>query len=40
LDTGEYQSLLTMNQFDVLEHKINDENCGGATVWMAQYNPQ
>lgn len=40
LNTADYQSLLANNEFDLLEHKINDENCGGATVWMAQYNPQ
>lgn len=39
LNTAYYQSLLTANNFEVLEHKINDESCGGATVWMAQYNP-
>lgn len=39
LDTEEYQSLLESNQFEVLTHKINDPDCGGANVWMAQYKP-
>lgn len=40
LDTEQYQSLLESNQFEVLTHKINDPNCGGANVWMAQYKPR
>ena len=39
LDTAEYQTLLQANQFEVLRHKINDPDCGGANVWMAQYKP-
>jgi SAM-dependent methyltransferase len=39
LDTAEYQALLQSNQFEVLKHKINDPDCGGANVWVAQYKP-
>jgi len=39
LATAEYQALLQANQFEVLRHKINDPECGGANVWMAQYKP-
>jgi len=39
LDTEEYRSLLESNHFDVLGHIINDPDCGGANVWMAQYKP-
>ena len=39
LATDEYRSLLQSNQFEVLIHKINDPDCGGANVWMAQYKP-
>ncbi|QIL38848.1 class I SAM-dependent methyltransferase [Pedobacter sp. HDW13] len=40
LDTAEYHSLLRANQFVVLLHQVNDPDCGGANVWMAQYKPQ
>jgi 2-polyprenyl-3-methyl-5-hydroxy-6-metoxy-1,4-benzoquinol methylase len=40
LDTAEYQALLQSNQFEVLTHKINDPDCGGANVWMVQYKPR
>ncbi len=37
LTTAEYENLLTQHHFKVLTHKVNDPNCGNATVWMAQY---
>lgn len=40
LDTEEYRSLLEFNDFEVLSHKINDPDCGGANVWMTQYKPR
>lgn len=40
LDTDEYRLLLESNHFEVLTHKINDPDCGGANVWMAQYKPR
>lgn len=40
LATEEYYSLLQTNDFVVLQHQVNDPDCGGANVWMAQYKPQ
>ena len=40
LATDEYRSLLESNHFEVLSHIINDPDCGGANVWMAQYKPR
>ena len=40
LDTETYKRLLSQNDFIVINHVINDVDCGGATVWMAQYKPQ
>ncbi|SFA50707.1 Methyltransferase domain-containing protein [Pedobacter suwonensis] len=40
LATAEYQTLLLENEFKLLRHKINDPDCGGANVWMAQYKPR
>jgi 2-polyprenyl-3-methyl-5-hydroxy-6-metoxy-1,4-benzoquinol methylase len=37
LDASEYRDLLTSNRFEVLKHVVEDEGCGGATVWMAMY---
>jgi len=37
LDTLEYERLLIQYHFKVLTHKVDDLDCGGATVWMAQY---
>lgn len=39
LDTSKYESLLLRNNFKVLKHQVNDQSCGGANVWMAQYSP-
>lgn len=39
LATAEYQDLLQVNQFEVISHKVNDPDCGGANVWMAKYKP-
>jgi cyclopropane fatty-acyl-phospholipid synthase-like methyltransferase len=40
LATAEYQTLMQLTQFEVLKHTINDPDCGGANVWMAQYKPR
>lgn len=40
LDTAIYKVLLLKHGFEVIIHTINDVVCGGATVWMAQHNPQ
>lgn len=37
LSTGAYQELLERYNFKVMKHIVNDPDCGGATVWMAQY---
>jgi 2-polyprenyl-3-methyl-5-hydroxy-6-metoxy-1,4-benzoquinol methylase len=37
LDPGEYRSLLAGNGFAVVEHKLNDPDCGGSTVWLARH---
>ncbi|QHS62584.1 class I SAM-dependent DNA methyltransferase [Chitinophaga agri] len=36
LDPNQYESLLEEHHFHVLEHIIDDPECGEATVWMAQ----
>lgn len=36
LDGAEYRALLAENGFAVLEHLVEDPDCGGATVWLAQ----
>ncbi len=37
LSTAEYQSLLKQHHFEVMIHRIEDEACGDATIWMARY---
>lgn len=39
LDPFEYKELLVAHHFELITHKINDLSCGGATVWMAYYDP-
>lgn len=36
LDPEEYEQLLDDGGFDVLVHKVEDPDCGGHTVWLAQ----
>ncbi|WP_371225785.1 class I SAM-dependent DNA methyltransferase [Roseovarius sp. 2305UL8-3] len=36
LDTAEYETLLDNHGFDVVEHAIEDPECGGQTVWLAR----
>lgn len=36
LSTQEYQKLLSASFFNVLVHKIEDPECGDATIWIAQ----
>ena len=38
LSPDEYKKLLEEYGFGLLMHVIEDENCGGATVWMARLN--
>jgi len=40
LSSEEYQQLLKKYNFNLIIHNIRDENCGGATVWLAQYIPK
>jgi 2-polyprenyl-3-methyl-5-hydroxy-6-metoxy-1,4-benzoquinol methylase len=36
LDGAEYRSLLHQNGFDVVRHIVEDPDCGGRTIWLAQ----
>lgn len=36
LGAQEYRMLLKENDFQVLEHRTEDPECGGATIWLAQ----
>ena len=36
LSTAEYQDQLKLNNFKVLIHKVEDPECGDATVWIVQ----
>jgi SAM-dependent methyltransferase len=36
LDPAEYRSLLDRNGFRVVSHVVEDRDCGGHTIWLAQ----
>lgn len=36
LSPEEYRKLLDENDFDIIEHRTDDPECGGATVWLAR----
>lgn len=36
LSPEEYRALLRDNGFDVVDHKVEDPDCGGHTVWLAR----
>ncbi len=36
LDGAEYRTLLDESGFEVVEHIVEDPDCGGHTVWLAQ----
>ncbi|MCA6114142.1 class I SAM-dependent methyltransferase [Bradyrhizobium sp. WSM 1738] len=36
LDPAEYRSLLDRNGFRVISHIVEDPDCGGHTIWLAQ----
>ncbi|SRR5690606_28829428 len=36
LSPDQYQELLEAHQFKLIQHSIEDPECGGATVWIAQ----
>lgn len=37
LDPDEYRSLLDRNGFRVVAHVVEDPDCGGHTIWLAQH---
>ena len=37
LKTSDYEDLLAKHKFKILQHFVEDPNCGNATVWMARY---
>ncbi len=39
LDPQEYRALLAENGFDVVVHRVEDPECGGHTVWLAEKRP-
>jgi SAM-dependent methyltransferase len=36
LDPSEYRALLAAEGFDVVAHVVEDQTCGGHTIWLAQ----
>jgi len=36
LDATEYRSLLDTHGFDVVEHVVEDPDCGHHTIWLAR----
>jgi len=36
LDSAEYRALLDANGFEVVAHVVEDPDCGGHTIWLAQ----
>jgi 2-polyprenyl-3-methyl-5-hydroxy-6-metoxy-1,4-benzoquinol methylase len=38
LSPSEYKELLVKHNFKLIKHTIADKDCGGATVWLAQYS--
>lgn len=36
LDPAEYRALLALQGFEVVAHVVDDQTCGGHTVWLAQ----
>lgn len=37
LDPQEYRALLVENGFAVVQHVVEDQSCGGHTIWLAQH---
>ena len=37
LSPDEYKQLLKSHGFELIEYKVEDENCGEATVWLARH---
>lgn len=40
LSPDEYKDLLKQHGFTLIQHKISDPECGGATVWLARLEPK
>jgi hypothetical protein len=38
LSPEEYKKLLAEHHFEIVKCKLNDEECGGACVWVARNN--
>jgi ubiquinone/menaquinone biosynthesis C-methylase UbiE len=38
LDTAEYARLLRSVGYEIVSHSVEDPNCGGHTIWIAQLN--
>lgn len=38
LSPNDYKELLAINCFDIIEHSIEDINCGNSTIWICQHN--
>jgi hypothetical protein len=36
LDAAEYRELTAVNGFELVRHTVEDPQCGGHTVWLAQ----
>jgi 2-polyprenyl-3-methyl-5-hydroxy-6-metoxy-1,4-benzoquinol methylase len=36
LSAAEYRTALAENGFEIIDHVVEDESCGGRTVWLAQ----
>lgn len=36
LSPGQYQALLAENGFSVVDHVVEDQSCGGHTIWLAR----
>nr|WP_244432769.1 MULTISPECIES: class I SAM-dependent methyltransferase [unclassified Afipia] len=36
LDTAEYEALLAAHGFSTVQHVVEDQSCGGLTVWLAR----
>lgn len=36
LDTAEYEAILAAHGFSVVQHVVEDQDCGGLTVWLAR----
>lgn len=39
LDTAEYETLLAAHGFSVVQHVVEDQDCGGLTVWLTRMLP-